>query len=384
MTIPDLHSEWRIERIEWARLQGERPREAGCNARLGVHGKRTGTDLVRITAGGVTGFGWAAVSAERARELAGTPVRQLFGPDGFIARPYRIIEYPLLDWLGRVAGRPVYEMVAGDGRVAGQAPLEVPCYDTSLYIDDLHIADDAGAVELLQSEARDGWEKGHRAFKIKIGRGARHMPLEEGMRRDIAVIRGIREAVGAGVPLMIDANNGLNLNLTKQMLQATADQAITWMEEPFHEDPVLYEELKQWLRQLGLPVLIADGEGEAASGLVAWAKRGIVDVLQYDIRRPGFTFWLELGRELSRSQVKAAPHNYGGPYGNYASCHLAPALENFLFVEWDEVQTPGLGAEGYSITDGRVRVPPAPGFGLELDERYYAQKVESEGWRVSA
>ena len=28
----------RIERIEWARLTGERPRKAGCNSRLGEHG----------------------------------------------------------------------------------------------------------------------------------------------------------------------------------------------------------------------------------------------------------------------------------------------------------------------------------------------------------
>ena len=29
----------KIERIEWARLTGERPRKAGCNSRLGEHGR---------------------------------------------------------------------------------------------------------------------------------------------------------------------------------------------------------------------------------------------------------------------------------------------------------------------------------------------------------
>ncbi|HEX6972013.1 MAG TPA: enolase C-terminal domain-like protein [Limnochordia bacterium] len=383
MNIPALDPAWRIERIEWARLTGERPREAGCNARLGVHGKQTRTDLVRITAGGVTGFGWAALGMERAREIAGTPVCKMFGPDGLIAQPYRAIEFPLLDWLGRIAQRSVYALVAGAGGTEQRA-LEVPCYDTSLYIDDLQCTDDEAAAALLQSEAREGWEKGHRAFKIKIGRGARHMPLQEGMRRDVAVVRAVRAAVGADARLMLDANNGLNLNLTKVLLEETAEQAITWMEEPFHEDPVLYEDLKGWLAQKGLSVLIADGEGEAAAGLVGWAKRGLVDVLQYDVRRPGFTFWLQLARELAGSPVKAAPHSYGGPYGNYASCHLAPAVENFLFVEWDEVAVPGLDAPGYSIVEGKVSVPPTPGFGLELDERYYAQQVESEGWRVDA
>ena len=36
------------------------------------------------------------------------------------------------------------------------------------------------------------------------------------------------------------------------------------MEEPFHEDAVLYRDLKDWLRAEGLTTLIADGEGEAS------------------------------------------------------------------------------------------------------------------------
>ena len=36
----------------------------------------------------------------------------------------------------------------------------------------------AAAADLIAAEARAGYERGHRAFKIKIGRGARHLPLE--------------------------------------------------------------------------------------------------------------------------------------------------------------------------------------------------------------
>ena len=82
------------------------------------------------------------------------------------------------------------------------ATLRVPCYDTSLYFDDLHLADEAEAAALIAAEAREGYERGHRAFKIKVGRGARHLPLEEGTRRDIAVIRAVREALPAsGLPV---------------------------------------------------------------------------------------------------------------------------------------------------------------------------------------
>src|SRR5439155_17812171 len=239
--------------------------------------------------------------------------------------------------------------------------FRAPCYDTSLYFDDLHLTSTAEAAQLIASEAREGYERGHRAFKIKVGRGARHLPLEEGTRRDIAVVRAVREAVGPEPPIMLDANNGYNLNLAKRVLEETADCGVFWLEEAFHEDRVLYTDLREWLKERKLPVLIADGEGQASPALLDWARDGVVDVVQYDIYGHGFTRWLETGRQLDSWGARSAPHHYGGHYGNYATCHLAGALRGFTYVEWDEATTPGLGPSGYSIKDGWVSVPDTPG-----------------------
>ena len=143
-------------------------------------------------------------------------------------------------------------------------PYRAPCYDTSLYFDDLHLASDEEAAALIAAEAREGYGRGHRAFKVKVGRGARHMPLEEGTRRDVAVVRAVREAIGPGVPLMLDANDGYNLNLAKRVLAETANCGVFWLEEPFREDAEPYRDLRAWLERQRLPVLIADGEGQAA------------------------------------------------------------------------------------------------------------------------
>ena len=50
--------------------------------------------------------------------------------------------------------------------VGASAPFRAPGYETSLYFDDLHLASDAAAAQLIASEARDGYERGQRAFKI--------------------------------------------------------------------------------------------------------------------------------------------------------------------------------------------------------------------------
>ena len=253
----------------------------------------------------------------------------------------------------------------------------------SLYIDALPLTDDAAAAALLASEAREGWERGHRAFKIKVGRGARHMALEEGTVRDIAVIRAVRDAVGPDAALLIDANNGWNLNLTRRVLDETAHCGIHWLEEPFHEDPVLYRDLRDWMRVRGYSTLIADGEGDAASNLVNWAREGLVDVIQYDIFGYGALRWLALGREIAETAICTAPHHYGAHLGNFITGHLAPALPRFEFVEWDEVHTPGIDASGYAIEEGSVTIPDTPGFGLALDEMLFKQAVEQNGFEIS-
>ncbi len=384
-----------ITRIAGARLEGRRPRCAGCNARLGEHGTQVAPPIARITTEDeAAGFGWASVTAAEARRLLGLPLATVFGmtPERFsealkthggltggVLPAFRSFEYPLLDLAAKLAGLPVYALVAADAPADG---LRVPCYDTSLYIDDLAQIDEDAAVDLIAAEAAEGWAAGHRAFKVKVGRGARHMPLMEGTRRDIAVLQAVREAIGPNTRLMIDANNGYNLNLTKTVLRETANLHIYWLEEPFHEDAELYRALKQWMAESSIETLIADGEGDASPRLLDWARDGWVDVLQYDVSRPGFSHWLELGPTLDSWGARSAPHSYGNPYGNYAACHLAPAIEGFEMVEWDEAVVDGLDRSGYRIIDGHVHVPATPGFGLDLDLVVYERRAVEQGFVV--
>ena len=372
----------RIERIEKALLMGERWRGIGCNAKKGWHGKVVPHDIVQITIDGVTGFGWSTITKEQAEKILGMSAADLFLPNGRIRSEFRNIEYPVLDWYGRTRGVPIYALFSMD-HVYLNTILQVPCYETTLYFDELHIKDERKAVEFMQMRALEGWQKGFRAFKIKVGRGARHMSMTSGTKRDIEIIKGIREALGPAAQIMIDANNGYNLNLTKEVLFATADTNLTFIEEPFYEDPILYEDLKNWMCMEKIQVMIADGEGLiVAPSLVDWAKQGLIDIIQYDIRWYGFNNLLDLEDRIKGSKVFQAPHNYGGPYGNYATCHIAPAMERFLFIEWDEVTLPGLDASGYKLIDGIVQVPNVPGFGLELDESYFSKAVKDAGWSL--
>lgn len=373
-----------IRRVEVGILIAQRPRAAGSNARIGVHGKTIRLPIARLTADdGTIGFGRANVTREQAESLLGQPLDALFSPEHGAAEEWRAWDVPLWDLAGVRANEPVYALAArANGKAAPSSPFRVRCYDTSLYFDELHLADDSEAAALIAEEAREGYRRGHRAFKIKVGRGGRWMPTEGGTRRDIAIVHAVRSAVGPRLPLMLDANNGYTLNVTKRVLSETADCGVFWMEEPFHEDPRLYEALKEWLTAENLPVLIADGEGDASGNLMEWAREGLIDVVQYDVFGYSFSRWLATGKALDVWGRRSAPHHYGALYGNYVAGHLAAAITGFTFAEWDEAATPALDASAYRLNDGWVSIPETAGFGLALDEGYFQKSVQHDGFAV--
>ena len=373
----------RIARVESATLVGLRPREAGNNSRLNIHGIDVTVPLARLTADdGRSGFGFSQASRDDAQAILGAAVSDLLTGEADAAEMARAFDFPLWDLLGQLQGKPVYELVAPAG-ASRSGSLRVPCYDTSLYMNDLHLDSDEAGAALIAEHAREGYEKNHRSFKIKVGRGARHMSLEAGTRRDIAVIKAVRAAVGPEATILIDANNGYNLNIAKRVLAETADCNLFWLEEAFHEDPELYDALHAWMENEGLSVLIADGEGWASTALMDWARAGFVDVIQYDIFSHGFSNWLDTGAQLDGWRVRTAPHHYGRHLGNYVSGHLAAAVQGFTFVEWDETSTPGIDASAYHVEEGRVVIPDAPGFGLKLEEDVFRAAVMDGGFELT-
>jgi L-rhamnonate dehydratase len=384
--LDNLDRHAKVERIEYAPLKGKRPRVVGKNARLpNDHGQDVTVHIVRLTVAGTSGFGWSTISRASAQQLIGRSIGEMLDEQSNLILPrFRAIEFPLLDWLGKAPGHPVYGLIdpAALARPADK-PLLVPCYDGTIYFDDLGRAgNDADAGKIIREEIESGMSRGHRNFKLKVGRGARHMPTMDGLKRDIAVTLAARDRAGADGTIMVDANNGYTVNLAIEFLRGTRDANVYWLEEPFHEDPPADEALKHLMRDAGLNPLIADGEGEAAPHLLDWCKSGVIDVLQYDVLNPGFTRWLELAESLNAANVRAAPHGFGTTYANFAACQVSPALKRFLFAEWDQATIEGLDGSGYGIENGQVSLPNRPGFGLELDSEHFQHMVTSTGWTV--
>lgn len=233
--------------VEFSVLTSERVVDLGCNARLPVHGRTMLDPVCRLTcSNGVSGWGWTSMAArDEARSLIGLRVSELISQTIGVSERGRRVEAALWDLLGKLLGVPVF-------RLLGATSSSASVYFTHLYFSDLHLKSDQEACQLLEAEAKVGVAQGHTAFKMKgfgvcvvcvfflrpvddlvhqVGRGAMHMPLVEGTRRDISLIKAVRSAIGPHAVLMIDANNGWNLNLAKEVLLATRECNIFWLEE---------------------------------------------------------------------------------------------------------------------------------------------------------
>jgi L-alanine-DL-glutamate epimerase-like enolase superfamily enzyme len=323
-----------------------------------------------------TNTGIEAVGNCRADQKA---VAGLIGKDPFefyrrderkVAGPLGVGTMPLWDLLGKSFKKPAYELLGGAG------PQRVPVYDGSIYFADLLPQYADKWQDRFREEIDMGLKIGHRAFKIKIGRGAKWMARAEGDARDVEVVKLIRKHAGKDVLLMVDANNGYDLAGAKRFLERAGDENLAFVEELFPEVVDECLELKRFIKDRGWSTLLADGETQGNLEVFKpFLKAKAIDVYQADMNRFGFEGILTEAAWAKEAGAVVAPHNWGSLVGYYMQLHVGRAVTNFYRAEHDPLTTPVLVAEGYDRKDGTTTVPEAPGFGLRIDEKAFAREV---------
>jgi L-alanine-DL-glutamate epimerase-like enolase superfamily enzyme len=289
--------------------------------------------------------------------------------EGLLTR-YPHLDGPLFDLIGKLEGKPAWQLIGDAVRD------DVEAYDGTLYFSDVWFQD-RGARAVVE-EAEEAARKGYPALKLKVGRGWRWMEKEEGLRRDIEVVKEVRRAVGPDVRLLVDANNGYRRDPEDawRLLEATAEDGLYFLEEPYPEDVAEYGRLKDRIQAAGLDTLIADGENLTHPEPFApyLEPRRLIDVLQLDIRRGGILGNLRLARMGEPVGAVTVPHNWGSQVGLFMSLHFAKAVPNVAAAEDDRSTMDAIVAEGYEFRRGRYTVSDAPGLGIRVDEETYERK----------
>lgn len=362
----DVPRDIRITRVVNFELEMTRPKHVGKNSYRHDHGPKAYDRVLQIhTNAGISGCGTCSTGANECALLLGsnpmdffdTKARRMTGPLGRFSSP-------LWDLVGKILGRPVWQLLGAAG------PREVGVYDGSIYFTDLRPQFANDWKDEFRREIDRTLAIGHRAFKIKIGRGKLWMLAEEGYARDVEVVRHIRRHVGPDILLGVDANDGYDFERTKRFVKDTADCKIAFIEEMFQDSVPQYQALKSYMRENGWNILIADGENKRfPRDMQAWVDGQAVDILQGDMNLFGFEDILAEADMARPHKILVAPHNWGSLFGYYLQLHVGRAIDNFFRAEEDPMTCPAVIAEGFTIRDGRVRVPDAPGLGIELDQK---------------
>ena len=347
--------------------------------------------LVRIaTDQGIEGvgvMGYAAATAEFHRSLksliGANPLdlyemkegRIVGRSPGFaeLLASYRFLDGALMDLIGKLTGKPVWQLVGNSARE------RVEVYDGTLYFSDIWFRD--RGVRAVVEEAEEAQKKGYRGVKLKLGRGWKWMGKEDGLRRDIEVIRAVRKAVGPQMKLMGDANNGYQKDPERawRLLAETADANLYMIEEIFPEDVQQYTDLRAKMHQAGLKTLIADGENASSIALFKpyLEPRRLMDILQMDIRTGGLLDNLTLARMGETAGAVSIPHNWGSQIGGLMGLHLAKAVPSAIAAEDDRSTCDLIIAEGYEFQEGTYSLPQKPGLSIRVDEDVYKLKCKS-------
>ncbi len=242
------------------------------------------------------------------------------------------------DALAKAAGLPLAVLLGGS-----LAP--VPAYNTNgLWLTPLEtLADEA-------SELVD--EGGFTALKLRLGR--------ERLDDDIAAIRSVREAVGDGVTLMSDFNQGLSLGDALARCHGLDDQGLYWFEEPIAHSNL--EGYAQLARELDTPVQLGENFYGPQS-LYQAIQRKAGDYVMPDLMRiGGVSGWMRAAAITGTAGIQMSSHLHPE-----VSSHLLRVTETGHWLEWEDWAEPLL-AEPFKLDKGHLIPRDVPGNGLEWDE----------------
>jgi len=255
------------------------------------------------------------------------------------------VDIAIWDVKGKYLNQPVWRLLGGYSAT-------VPAYIT-FGLPEYNVEELVQAAKHFQSEGQD---------KLKMV-----VAIDNGRRvaEDAARVKAVREAVGDGVQLMMDANHLFDFNSAYELCRRVEPCNMTWFEEPVHSNDSLH--LAALRQRTSIPIAAGQNEGHRFRHRELIVN-GAVDYVQPNVCCVGgYTEAIKVAHMASAFNLKVA--NGGGwPHFN---AQLMAAVPNGWRVEF-HVPTWYTGMAIYKDppkpVKGWVTLPERPGLGLEPNE----------------
>ncbi len=261
------------------------------------------------------------------------------------------IENALWDLKGKALGVPVWSLLGGQYRKSVRAyasgGMEQP-------------------IPSLIAEVEGYLKRGFTAVKIRGGYDA---------KRDVEKVKALRDALGYDFDLALDCGQGYvpfawSAKEAEQVCDALEPYKLFFIEEPCRTDELdVYAQVRASSK-----TPIAGGE----NGCSIYEYKQLIDKKCVDIIQPDVTHAGGIG-EVKRAAeyaylngITVAPHVFRSGASVAAHLHLLSAIPNALICEYQQIANPlreELLLEPLTLDEnGALKVPTAPGLGIELTQ----------------
>jgi L-alanine-DL-glutamate epimerase-like enolase superfamily enzyme len=218
--------------------------------------------------------------------------------------------------------------------------------------------DDAAAI--AAEHQAHGFEAQKWFFAHGPGDGA------DGLRRNVAMARAVRDAVGPGYPLMFDAFMGWDLTYAGDMLRALEPVEPSWVEEPVPPERLAV------FRRLAAMTSIRLATGEHAH--TRWQVRELLDagvgVIQADPDwAGGLSEQVRICALCSAYDVPVIAHGHAMSVPVHVAASQSPQVVPMVeYLVRIQERNQWFHRSPLVPVRGSIELPTEPGLGIELDD----------------
>jgi D-galactarolactone cycloisomerase len=266
------------------------------------------------------------------------------------------IDIALWDLLGKISDQPVH-------RLLGSSKHTVRAY----------FAPSVKPVDQIVEEARRAVADGYTAMKLRV--------LGD-IGDAVELVGSVRDAVGAGIDLGVDANMSYDRRGALQLARELEGLQVAWLEEPILARSLTqYADDHTWLADR-VSLQLSGGESLLTRfEFIDLLTRRTFDILQPDATSVGGISEAKRVADMASTwNLSCIPHiacSSGTGIALAAGLHMILACENPPLIEVDAYGGPGWDGmliDPLVVKDGYLSALDAPGLGVELapdaDERF--------------
>jgi len=258
------------------------------------------------------------------------------------------LEMALFDILGKTLNAPVHQLIGGAVR-DGQLPIRFPVMPVG----------PQQSAEVSQRMVQEGFQ----TIKLKVG----HDPLEYDLER----LRRVREAVGPGIRITVDANGGWSVNEAIRAAPHLEEFGVLFVEQPVHRLDL--EGLAEVRRNIRLPVMADESVFTVQDALRCIQLRAADIISVYPGKNGGLLNTLAIASLAEAAGVQCAiGSNMEWDVGSATMAHACAAIPNICVERYGADIIGALfhttrAIEAPLMTEpAHVGIPQGPGLGVTI------------------